>query len=90
MAQGSPQADTVDGILGIYTGSFPDHSTPASTDSEYGWARWAGTSFATPIIAGVLALLRSDGKLAAQAKKTIEDTIIETPVGTHIFLVDQK
>src|SRR5262249_38226599 len=49
------QADDERGILGVYIGTkFPD-----GRPNESGWARWAGTSFATPIVTGLLALLLS-------------------------------
>ena len=47
-------ADPEGGVMGVYIGRFPDGSP-----SENGWARWAGTSFAAPVISGVLARLRS-------------------------------
>ncbi len=84
------RADAIDGVLGVYTGDFPNYSKPSPGDERYGWARWSGTSFATPIIAGVLALLRSKGSSAQTAKDTIEDAITEVPPGVQIFLVDQK
>jgi hypothetical protein len=42
------------GILGLYIGDFPDGRLNTSK-----WAWWAGTSFATPILTGVLASLAS-------------------------------
>ncbi len=55
-APGDPNVtDPSQGILGVYTGSkYPD-----GTPNPDGWARWAGTSFATPIISGALALALS-------------------------------
>ena len=41
------------GILGVYIGAFPDPPTA----NQNGWAWWAGTSFAAPIISGTLAAL---------------------------------
>ncbi|GAC1643557.1 MAG: hypothetical protein NVS4B8_13660 [Herpetosiphon sp.] len=41
-------------MLGIYIGSFPD-----GTWSSNGWGLWAGTSFAAPVVSGVLANLLS-------------------------------
>jgi hypothetical protein len=45
-------ADPIGGILGVYIG--PLNGQPKNPT---GWARWAGTSFATPIIGGTLAQL---------------------------------
>lgn len=42
------------GVLGLYLGEFPN-GAPNKTK----WAWWAGTSFATPIISGVLAAMLS-------------------------------
>lgn len=50
----SGAADPERGVLGVYIGEFPD-----GAKNENGWARWAGTSFAAPAIAGILARLRS-------------------------------
>ena len=44
--------DSKKGMLGIY--SCPRY--PDGTPNVTGWARWAGTSFATPILSGVTAL----------------------------------
>jgi hypothetical protein len=48
------------GVLGIYVGQFPptdcDPTPPPNTS---GWAWWCGTSFAAPIISGVMAALIS-------------------------------
>jgi subtilisin family serine protease len=39
-----------DGVLGIYSGQFPDQRP-----NETGWAFWSGTSFATGIVSGIAA-----------------------------------
>lgn len=81
------QADATDGMLGVYLNNFPDNS-PSS-----GWARWAGTSFAAPIISGVIALLvnkRVAGNAAA-AEDMIRTlpTDMRTSEGEDIFPVRQ-
>jgi subtilisin family serine protease len=64
---GEPGAEN--GVLGIYLGNFPeivvDDDDDATTNesgwdkrgprSKNGWAWWAGTSFATPILTGAIA-----------------------------------
>jgi hypothetical protein len=50
--------DAQNGILGVYVGNIP----PATSGgNQSNWARWAGTSFATPIITAMLGLLRRNG-----------------------------
>ena len=56
-----------EGILGVYISEFPippneDALTPDSINYQRnttGWAWWAGTSFATPVVSGILASWRS-------------------------------
>jgi len=43
-----------EGVLGLYIGEFPDGSP-----NETGWAWWAGTSFAAPVISGATAAVLS-------------------------------
>lgn len=50
---GGNASDTLepeDGVIGIYSGEFPDERT-----NETGWAFWSGTSFATAIVSGIAA-----------------------------------
>lgn len=45
-------ADQTKGMIGLYTHDvYPD-----GTKNEYGWARWAGTSFASAVATGIAAL----------------------------------
>jgi subtilisin family serine protease len=50
------------GVLGIYLGNVPpaQGSQASPTSSKNGWAWWAGTSFATPIITGIMAAMLSN------------------------------
>jgi subtilisin family serine protease len=68
------------GMLGLFINSYPNPADKSQADphaigyldNESGWARWAGTSFATPIVSGILAAWW-DGSLgpAASAAQTI-------------------
>lgn len=57
------KAGVGNGVLGVYTGEFPTCTSIAGiaayTKNNTGWAWWAGTSFATAIISGILAAWRS-------------------------------
>jgi len=66
------------GVLGLYIGEFPDGRKNTSK-----WAWWAGTSFATPIITGVLASVYSGPKQPANVQKAIE--ILKDP---NIKIID--
>jgi hypothetical protein len=48
-------------LLGVYTGSFYNGAGRRRRTNRNGWAWWAGTSFAAPIISGLLAQLVADG-----------------------------
>jgi hypothetical protein len=48
------------GVLGIYIGDFPKQKGDLEAPpNESGWAWWCGTSFATPIISGLVAAATS-------------------------------
>lgn len=58
----TPLAAELKGMLGIYIGAFPLRRWWLwwwAPRNRNGWAWWAGTSFATPVVAGILARLRS-------------------------------
>jgi hypothetical protein len=70
------------GILGVYTGEFPQ----APGQNLNGWAYWSGTSFAAPVIAGVIAALAGEGRKLADAKQELFDSYVEpVTVGWEIF-----
>lgn len=73
------------GILGIYIGNFPD-----GEPNDRGWAWWAGTSFATPVISGMLASLISQGATPDQALQQLRDAeTATTAAGEEFVLVEQ-
>lgn len=77
-------------VLGVYTGALPDDRPGATLPNKTGWAWWAGTSFATPTITGVVADLIGQGQSPTQAVQTVRDAqATTTAVGEEIFLVKQ-
>ncbi|MCB8980586.1 MAG: S8/S53 family peptidase [Ardenticatenaceae bacterium] len=73
----SEYADSVTGLLGVYTApGYPDINTPNKT----GWARWAGTSFATAVISGSFALLHSQDKTGNVAKGHLRNSVAEVSI----------
>lgn len=63
------EAGKKNGLLGVYLGNIPD-GTPNGKPNPTGWARWSGTSFATPIVSGLVALWVSN-KAAANTREAI-------------------
>ncbi|HEY0604844.1 MAG TPA: S8/S53 family peptidase [Herpetosiphonaceae bacterium] len=73
------------GMLGIYIGTFPN-----GRRSTTGWAWWAGTSFAAPVICGSLTMLLGHGKPSTQALQILRDAEgATTAQGEEIFSVQQ-
>jgi hypothetical protein len=80
------QTRTKQGVLGIYTGTLPEGN------NRHGWAWWAGTSFAAPIVSGTLAALLSENAnplAALQALEHITQTNPPTAIGP-MFQVQQR
>jgi hypothetical protein len=76
-APGTPDmTDATGGVLGLYIGKLP--TATGWTQSSTGWARWAGTSFAAPIIGGVIAQRLGLGETISQALAAVES--VSTPM----------
>lgn len=82
-------ADPKLGMLGIYTGSSFPSKRGGSIANTSGWGRWAGTSFAAPVISGVLAARIQSGDSPDAAHDWMEDLLIELGGGDNIFPVKQ-
>jgi subtilase family serine protease len=85
------------GVLGVYVGNIPD-GTPNGTPNLTGWAWWAGTSFATPIISGLVAAWVI-GNEVASTREAINKLLDiakqqpntpDTPEGEWIVPVEQQ
>lgn len=84
------------GMLGVYLYDFPVSAqsqslpnTPSGgKQNDYGCARWAGTSFATGVISGVVAKMA--GQLPVPDALAILQSLPDTPAGLgQIVIVDQ-
>jgi subtilisin family serine protease len=77
------------GILGIYLGEYPPE--PSLSDPEgvgqgwdhvgqrsiNGWAWWAGTSFATPVLTGVIAAVLSGKQIPVYSTQRAVDVLYD-------------
>ena len=98
-AEGPLEAHPDGGILGVYIGEFPNPESqvlnaagelPDPMPNDSGWARWAGTSFAAPIISGALARAIRQGRPvngALDALKLVQPEM--TSASEEIFTVTQ-
>ena len=98
------KSDIKDGMLGVYISEYfpPDplacefdedgNPVPASVYcNDRGWARWAGTSFAAPVITGILAALQAKGKNALEAWNIVKGVVQPISSSAECFLnVDQR
>lgn len=66
-------ASATDGILSVY--SAPHF--PCGATNKSGWARWAGTSFAAPLVSGALAQLLATGMSRDEAIKLLREAVEE-------------
>lgn len=84
-------ADSDKGILSVYTAShFPADTPAGSTPNETGWARWAGTSFATPLLATILAWERSCGRSFKDSLAQLKALTQEQPPDSQRLPYKQK
>lgn len=84
-----PVTDANDGMFGVYIGDFPARPGETAVANTTGWARWAGTSFATPIISAILARLAAESGTLADAK-TVLDSHLDPDTGIgRVFSVTQ-
>lgn len=82
------RADDQHGMLGIFTGAFPP-DVAGTTENSNGWARWAGTSFAAPVISGLLAVAYKETGNCKAAWRVIEDMTSTIAQHSNVVLVKQ-
>jgi Subtilase family len=73
-----PLTDPAKGMLGVFIEWLPTPGAQPGSFSQLpnysGWARWAGTSFAAPIVSAVLANLLSEQRDKANAVFTLDQS----------------
>jgi hypothetical protein len=93
MAPGvAPFAIQGESLLGVYIGQFPDLAPkPNMFPNANGWAYWAGSSFATPIVTGALARLLRNGCATSldMAHQLLIASFAEPASGDDLLKVDQ-
>ncbi len=81
------------GVLGVYVGKLVKNSANANVNnlqlspSSIGWARWAGTSFAAPIITGLLAAQPGDASISTIPPAPAVQPF--TAEGENVIIVNQ-
>jgi len=70
------RADAANGMLGVFIEELPEELPPptggvALTPNTSGWARWSGTSFATPVVSAILANLISSNMTPLVAREQL-------------------
>jgi hypothetical protein len=96
------------GVLGVYIGDFPEYCGPLPVDgrdllpeqiqyhtNKTGWAWWAGTSFAAPVISGILAASQTSGPVPARASDVANTVLTNLSSGRtgeseKVVLVEQN
>jgi subtilisin family serine protease len=76
-------------VLGVYTGPLPGATLGTTIPNTSGWAWWAGTSFAAPILSGSLAALLAGGATPTQALERVHSAQSTTSQDEIIFSVRQ-
>lgn len=87
---GRAYANANQGILGVYTAqNYPPDAAGAVDANTSGFASWAGTSFAAPIITGLIANSICSGMTRRQALEALQNAFRETSGTAHKVLVEQ-
>lgn len=73
------------GVLGIYVEDFPKDANGNRKSNDSGWAWWAGTSFATPIISGMTAAVRSVMPTGKRVEEAVVELLRAQPYKTEIY-----
>lgn len=74
------------GMLSIYT----NEKFPYGHHNTNGWGRWAGTSFAAPIVTGTVGALLASGIDKADVMQKLREIVSELPPTLDIVPVKQK
>jgi hypothetical protein len=91
------EAGEKQGVLGIYLGQFPppsENELEEMKENKNGWAWWAGTSFATPIVSGITAAILSSKPNGSRTEEAISELfdaqLWETEDNEDVLYVTQR